>query len=209
MKEIAPYTDSIQATKTLDNGGRFFNVFTKEDDGVISQAELNKVAGLLSGKQQMILHLELLLSALSANQKQAVLTKLDDSLKGIYRKYKPEKLTVAEALDKGKLSSNVIISGVPRMIDTKTEFNGFIMIPIMTGKVTTFSMVPIIDQYDVYEVRDEVSKARVIIAHAKGQQKLPEKSLAIGGVLKELKKSKIAETTNEKYLEAFYYSIIK
>lgn len=183
MKEIAPYTDSIQATKTLDNGGRFFNVFTKEDDGVISQAELNKVAGLLSGKQQMILHLELLLSALSANQKQAVLTKLDDSLKGIYRKYKPEKLTVAEALDKGKLSSNVIISGVPRMIDTKTEFNGFIMIPIMTGKVTTFSMVPIIDQYDVYEVRDEVSKARVIIAHAKGQQKLPEKSLAIGGCI--------------------------
>ncbi len=209
MKEISPYTSSVQAAKTLDNGGRFFNVFTKEDDGVITKAELNKVAGLLSGKQQMILHLELLLSDLDDNQKSAVLMKLDDSLKNTYKKYRPEKLTVAEALNRGKLSSNVIISGIPKIMDSKTEFNGFIMIPIMTGKVTTFSMIPIIDQYDVYEVRDELTDTKVIIAHAKGQQKLPQKRLAIGGVLKELKVSKREDSTSDKYLEAYYYSHLK
>jgi len=209
MKEITPYTTSAQAIKSLDNGGRFFNVFTKEDDGVISRAELNKVAGLLSGKQSMIIYLEMLVSQLNDGQKNMILSKLDDSLKSAYNKYKPAHLTVSDAISRGKLSSSVIISGIPKLVDSKTEFNGFIMVPIMTGKVTTFSMIPIIDQYDIYEVRDEVSDRKVIIAHAKGSAKLPEQQLVIGGVLKELKTSTNEEKGTSKYLEAYYHSIIK
>ncbi|NER16076.1 hypothetical protein GWK10_02580 [Spongiivirga citrea] len=118
-------------------------------------------------------------------------------------------MTVAAAIDHGKLSSSIIIEGVPKLVDSQTEFNGFIMIPIMTGKVTTFSMIPIIDQFDVYEVRDEISDTKVIIAHAKGHQKLPETKLSIGGVLKELKKSKAEKGTTSKYLETYYHSMLK
>ena len=46
MKKIEPYKSIDEATLSLDNGGRFYNVLTKSDDGIISTSELGKVAGI-------------------------------------------------------------------------------------------------------------------------------------------------------------------
>lgn len=45
MKKIESYIDVNDAISDLDNGGRFYNLFTHADDGIISQAELGKVGG--------------------------------------------------------------------------------------------------------------------------------------------------------------------
>ena len=37
MKKIIPYKSSNEALTALDNGGRFYNIFTKAGDGVITQ----------------------------------------------------------------------------------------------------------------------------------------------------------------------------
>lgn len=187
----------------MDNGGRFYNILTKAEDGIISQAELGKVGGLFSSKQQSILYLEMSISALSENEKASIMAQLDDGLQKQYQRNKAQHLLPSEAKDKGKISSNAIITGIPKLTDSKTDFMGFIMIPIMIGDVTTFSMIPLIDEYDVYELRDESSSETFFIAHAKGSEQLPDQLITIGGVVKEM--SSEDDKPVGKFLEAVYF----
>ena len=205
MKKIEPYKNSKEARLALDNGGRFFNMLTKADDGIISQVELSKVAGLLGDKQKTILFFELSISELDENARSLILLTLDDKLKALYRKYKPQEFTPSEAQEKGTISSNAIITGFPKLVESKSDFNGFIMIPIMVGSITTFTMVPIINQYDVYEIKDTTSAETFLIAHAKSSKKLPEKRIKIAGVIKALKATRTEKEASKKFLDAYYY----
>ena len=69
MKKIEPYRNINDAISNLDNGGRFYNILTKADDGIISKSELGKVGGIFNDKQQMILFLELSISKLDNGKK--------------------------------------------------------------------------------------------------------------------------------------------
>ncbi|SEK34587.1 hypothetical protein SAMN04487910_0308 [Aquimarina amphilecti] len=202
MRKIIPYKSKVDAMKSLDNGGRFYNILTKAEDGVISQSELGKVSGLFRDKQKMILFLDLATSKLDANETKEIFSSLSNEMQSVYDRYSSKELLIHEVKEKGELSKSLVITGVPKKIASKSDFNGFIMIPIVAGKVTTFTMIPIVDTYDVYEI--VADKDTFIIAHAKGSQKLPEQRIKVAGVLKELK-SKKDETTSEKYLEVVYY----
>lgn len=205
MKKIEPYRNFNDALSNLDNGGRFYNILTKADDGVISKAELGKVGGIFYDKQQMILFFELSISKLDEEKRNAVISKLEESLQKLYIKYKPIELLPSEAYTKGIIASNTIITGIPTLIESKSELVGFIMIPITTGNVTTFTMIPLIDMYDVYEIRDEESDETFLIAHAKGTTKLPNRKIKVAGVLKELKSNKKEKTASKRFLEAIYH----
>ena len=201
MKKIEPYKNINEATLSLDNGGRFYNVLTKSDDGIISTSELGKVAGLFIDKQKMVLFLDLAISNFDVNAKEKIVNSLDASLRSTYEKYKSHELLPSEAYDKGILSSNSIITGFPKKIDSKSDFNGVIVLPV--GK--SFVVMPIIDKYDVYEIRDEVSDDTFLIAHARGSIVLPEKKIKVAGVLKELKANKNEKKASKRFLEALYY----
>ncbi len=205
MQDIQPYTSATEALTALDNGGRFYNILTNAEDGKISSAELAKVGGLFNDRQKMILFLEMAISRLDAPDRAKVLTSLEDALMESFHKYRAQKLLPSQAQEKGILSQNAIITGIPKMIESKKEFKGFILIPIMAGKVLTFVPVPIIEKYDVYEIRDEARSATFLIAHAKGEAKLPEEKIVVAGVLKELKE-KIGEVEGKrKFLEVNYF----
>ena len=201
MKKIEPYKNINEATLSLDNGGRFYNVLTKSDDGIISSSELGKVAGLFIDKQKMVLFLDLAISNFDVNTKEKIVDSLDVSLRSTYEKYKSHELLPSEAYDKGILSSNSIITGFPKKIDSKSDFNGVIIIPVGNSMIA----IPLIDKYDVYEIRDEVSDDTFLIAHARGYIVLPEKKIKVAGVLKELKSNKNEKKTSKKFLEALYY----
>lgn len=205
MKQIQPYADINAAMVSLDNGGRFYNILTDAEDGVISSSEIGKVGGLFNEKQKMILFLELSISALDPAAKAEVLSKLDSSLQRSYEKYKAQELLPSEANNKGILSSNAIITGFPKMRESRSDFNGFILIPISTGKAMTFVPVPIIDKYDIYEIRDEISSETFLIAHARGEEKLPEQQIKVAGVFKELKMKKGEKESATKFLEVNYF----
>ena len=201
MKKIEPYKNINEATLSLDNGGRFYNVLTKSDDGIISTSELGKVAGLFIDKQKMVLFFDLAISNFDVNAKEKIVNSLDASLRSTYEKYKSHELLPSEAYDKGILSCNSIITGFPKKIDSKSDFNGVIVLPV--GK--SFVVMPIIDKYDVYEIRDEVSDDTFLIAHARGSIVLPEKKIKVAGVLKELKANKNEKKASKRFLEALYY----
>lgn len=202
MEIVTPYTEINEALHSLDNGGRFYNLLTKAEDGIISQAELGKTGGIFNDKQQMILFLELSISELRPAEKETIISKLDENLKESYLKYKPQNLLPSEVNEKGILASNLILKGVPELIDSKSDFKGFVMVPIMTGKTTTFTFIPLVDRYDVYELRDEKTSETFIIAHSRRFDKLPNEKMIVAGVLKELKENEDGE--KHKFLEAIY-----
>lgn len=208
MKKITPYKTTSSALASLDNGGRFYNFVSKADDGEISSAELAKAAGVFSNKQQMMLYLEMAISELDASAQQNVLANLSADLKGVHKKYVPQRLVPSQAKSEGRMNACAIITGIPKLVDSKTDFNGFIMVPIVTDKVTTFVMIPIFDQYDVYELRDEDSARDFLIAHNRGSSKLPPRMVRCGGVLKELKKGKGKKADVTIFLETIYYTTI-
>ena len=206
MRKVTPYKTTKNALASLDNGGRFYNFLSKANDGDITSAELAKAAGVFGGTQKMMLFFEMSMMALAEDQRETVVGNLSDELKRGYERFAPQHLIPSRANQEGRVSSNAIITGVPRQVDSKTEFKGFIMIPIMTGNVTTFTMIPIIDQYNIYELRDDETSEEFIIAHTRGRYTFPERQVRCAGVLKELKTGKGKQEGSRLFLETLYYT---
>lgn len=185
MKEIKPYSDLHSALQSLDNGGRFFNFFAREDDGQITAAEIEKVAGLYGGKQKAILYLDIATAGLSAADQQKIVSSLDHSAMQAYQKYKSYSLSAAEAKQMAEKNQNIIITGIAKHTDAKSGLKGFIIVPLMTGTVMTMIPVPIMDQYDIYEFRTEGSDEFYLVAHNKGLGKLPAGQIRVAGIVKE------------------------
>ena len=205
MYQIEPFQNINDAISNLDNGGRFFNLFTKANDGIITKAELGKSSKIFKNLSQMILFLELSMSKLNNYEKSSIISKLEENLQKIYLKYKPLKLLPSEGVSKGIIASNAIITGIPKLTESKSDLTGFIMIPMTSGNVTTVTPIPLIDVYDVYKLRDEKSDQNFLIAHHKGTKKLPEKKIMVAGILKELKLNENKLDSSPIYLEAVYY----
>lgn len=205
MQQIEPYISASDTLLSLDNGGRFYNMMTHVADGVVTPAELGKVAGLFNDRQKMILFLQLSMTALSEPTKAEIISKMDEKLQQSYQKYKALELLPSEAQDKGIIAANAIITGVPKVRESKSDLNGFVMVPISTGKGMTLMMIPIIDEYDVYEIRDEASSETFLVAHARSKEKLPEQKIKVAGVIKELELKKGDKNSPAKFLEVNYF----
>jgi len=205
MKQVIPYSSMQDALSSLDNGGRFYNIFTKAGDGKVDPAELSKVAGIIGDRQRMFLFYELALSNLEQSAVDEVQSALSPELNQQYQLNRPKNYKPSDVQRQGSAGEAVIISGYPKVIDAKDKLAGFIMVPIMAGKVMTFTMIPIIEKFHVYELYDEPSGATFIIAHAKSDAPLPTSYFTFAGVLKELKQDKTGAKSEELFLEAFYY----
>lgn len=200
MKEIKPYLTANEALTGLDNGGRFYNFLTEEGDGVISEAELTKVAGWMSTKQSRILLLALSMSKLDEASKELVFSKLDEESKAHLEKYNPIKLDISEVVEKGVLGTNIIVTGTPRHLRSGGNFTGFVLIP--AGSV--LMPMPIHEVYDVYEISDSQTQAKLLLAETINTNKLPAENLLIGGILKEHKPNDVMSPPI-KYLEIHYF----
>ncbi|MFT3822927.1 MAG: hypothetical protein QM731_03365 [Chitinophagaceae bacterium] len=199
MEKIKPFKDPAEAISSLDNGGRFYNIFTHPNDEKISESEVGKVAGVFFEKQKSILFMDLAIAHLAESAKEMIRQKFDNDLQASYNKFKAQELQPAETESKGIVASNVIISGIPRLTNSKSRISGVILVPV----ASTFTMIPITEYYDVYEISDNDSDATFVITTLKGKEKLPEKKIKVGGVLKELKK--IEKGASGKFLEVSYF----
>ena len=136
-----------------------------QQDPVFNGVSINPETGLLEAGEGTIVSQE----ALGNANNELVNNRFTNSLTSAnVRKYFKENvfddaMTTASILllANDKNNSEINIS----TIDSKSDFKGFIMIPISTGSVMTFSMVPIIDQYDVYEIRETEIDQSFLIAH--------------------------------------------
>ncbi|NVJ49689.1 MAG: hypothetical protein HWE13_02720 [Gammaproteobacteria bacterium] len=206
MKQVTPYQNLTQALGTLDNGGRFYNFFSKAGDGKVDPAELSRVAGVIGDRQRMFLFYELALLNLAPADRQSLEQSLSSELSQLYALNKPAFYTPQQAINKGSAGEAAIIEGVPVKVDEECRFTAFIMVPIMAGKVMTFSMIPIFEKFQIYQLTDPSTEQEFIIAHAKSDRPLPEEHFTFAGVLKELQGEKQADGDKRLFLEAFYYA---
>ena len=204
MQDVIPYASYTRALEALDNGGRFYNLFTKADDEEIALAELAKVAGVFSDKQKMFLFYEMAVQNLTASDQESLFANLSENLQTSYKEHRPQLLLPSEANSKGISSKSAILTGYPHFVTDKTVFNGFIFIPVSTGKLTTMVMVPIMDQYDIYELTDESSSATTFLANVRGAGRLPVERARFGGILKETSVDNHGKNKDRLFLEALY-----
>jgi hypothetical protein len=206
MQSVIPYQNYTGALEALDNGGRFYNIFTKAKDEEVSPVELAKVAGVFSDKQKMFLFYDMAVRELGESDKQSLFDNLSENLQAAYEEHRPQNFLPSEADNKGVASKTAILTGYPRFVTDKTVFNGFIYIPISTGKSMSLMMIPIMDQYDIYELTDDSSSTKTFIANVRGSERLPVELSRFGGILKETSVDKEGKENGHLYLEALYYT---
>ncbi|GAA0878722.1 hypothetical protein GCM10009119_16900 [Algoriphagus jejuensis] len=205
MKQIIPFLTFQEAIDSFDNGGRVYNLLSHAKDGIVSPAEMGKVAGVTHDPQAMILYFVLSISHLSNRDKERILVHLDTDLFVLYEKYQPVHMSLDQCALQGKAGISTMIVGTPKKISSTSEFVGSIMVPVIVDTVTSFTMVPIVTSYDVYELSSKETDKIVIIAHHKEKSPLPEKKLRIGGMLTSLSQSTGIEQPNDLFLEVQYY----
>ena len=205
MKQIIPFHTFKEAIESFDNGGRFFNFLSHAKDGVVTPAELGKVAGVTHDPQAMILYLMMSISTLDNHSKERVLAHLDTSLFDLYEKYHPVHMTLEQFAGLGKAGISTTVVGTPKKISSTNDFGGSIMVPVIVDAVTSFAIVPIVSAYDVYELTSEESNTVVTVAHHKEKSPLPERKLRIGGMLTSLNQSEETGKASEVFLEVQYY----
>lgn len=207
MKELKPFATLSSLKKALDNGGRFYNFFDSANDEKVSRAELAKAAGIFTAGIQAFLYLEMSKQDLSDQDQASALSLLDPKLRTKFAKNKP--LHVAPSLiDKNhKPAEAVMISGFARALEQQKKFAGFIMVPMLIGKVMIPMMIPIINIYQVLEIFDDEkmkSQRAIVCIPAKNKVDLTGR-VQFGGVLKELKNQTKEPPTHPLFLEAIYW----
>lgn len=199
MRKIEPFENVFDALAVLDNGGRFYNFLTHAEDGLISTAEVSKVAGLFVGKKQVVLFLQMALSKLSAQDLETVRSKFDDSLKECYHTYLSRYLTIQELDENIAIGSQILLKGKAVPAGAQSSLTGFVFMMAAGSMVP----VPVMEAYDVYSFTDS-SNAVIPIVHPKDKGPFPDNLITVGGVLKELKSEKRDEK-GKRYIEVCYY----
>jgi len=208
MRELRPYRTKHGLQTALDNGGRFYNFFSKSQDNIVTRGELAKAAGVFSASTRAFLFLEMMQQELAVEERQSVLQLLEPDLQDDYRAKRPFILPPSKVEAEGVAGRSVIVTGYPRFVENRTEFSGFIMIPISTGKTTTFTMIPIFDQFDVYEVFDDrrMCKPNTVVATVRGQRIEHDGPIRFGGVLRKLQFKDKTKKSHQFYLETVFYT---
>jgi len=203
MREIRPYKTVWGARKALDNGGRFFNLFARADDDVVDSAELAKAAGAFSSGMKALLYFEMALMGLSPDERAEVTGLFSPELRTRYAAQRPRILAPSGVESEGQAGVPAIVSGYPVFVENRSEFLGFIVIVVRAAV-----LIPIIDQFDVYEVFDtpDLREPKTVIATTRGSRRLDGVYARFGGVLKELYFDDKTGKEHGLYLEAMYYT---
>ena len=203
MREIRPYKTVKGACRALDNGGRFYNLFTQAGDDLVTAPELARAAGLHSAGADAFTFFKMALMDLTAEERSAVLDQLSPALRAQYQAKRPMPLSPSAVESQGREGVSAIVSGYPVFVEDKSQFKGFIVMV-----VPMIMLIPIMDQFDVYEVFDspEMRERRTVIATTRGSKRLDGVYTRFGGVLKELHFDDKTGKEHGLYLEAHYYT---
>jgi hypothetical protein len=208
MREVKPYKTKAGLLKSLDNGGRFFNIFTKSGDDQITRAELAKAAGVFGSAPKAVLFFEMAQYALPDAVRTTAVRSLGPKARKDHKKHLPMQLLPSRVDEEGVAGRGVIVEGYPRFLKNKQQFTGMIMIPIMAGSVTTFTMIPIMDAFDVYELFNDrrMRRPHCVLATVRGSSFPSNRPIRLAGILRKLEAEKKTDRRHKFYLEACYYT---
>lgn len=203
MKHIEPFVNVADALVSLDNGGRFYNIFTHANDGLITMGELSKATHEWDDLAKMILYLDVSLAKLSENEKEEIVARFDTKLKKIYDEHHALVMKTDDILGDIPVSRNVIVKGKPVDIHDNTHTLGFSTITVMVGEVMTLTNVPIEDTYALYTLPTDLDDSFYVGVNKNGDQ-LPDGELILGGIMKKAEQDK-EHPTERWFLDVEYF----
>ncbi len=204
MKKVEPFLSLQDARKSLDNGGRLFNLFSRPDDGSITEAEINKAAGVTSNSQEMALFLLLASSRLSDVDKSALSEMLSSSAKKTYEKYTAEFLVPAQLTTLAE-GVNLMVHGTLELLPADSQESAFAKKLLIAGKVPTYEYESVFDAYHVYRLRDSNTGNSILAVHDKEHEILHAKAFTLGCVSRTYFPKKSDEDQSHRLLEIRYY----
>ena len=136
VRLVQPYKTLSGALRALDNGGRFFNLFTRRGDQVVSVAELKKVAGVYGQDQAAALFFELSTAELDGHDRRRLTEALGPKARKVHQRHRPQQLDAQDFAERAKAGKGYLVEGRLRKFDDVTV-TGMIFMPITTGKTTT------------------------------------------------------------------------
>jgi hypothetical protein len=203
MRQIRPYQTAQGAKRALDNGGRFYNLFSQAGDDVVEGSELARAAGVVSADAKAFMHFQMALMELPERQQAEVQALLSLNLREKLEAKRAQVLLPSRVEAEAGAGQAAIITGYPFFVEDKSQFTGFIIIvtPVL-------AMIPIFEMYDVYEVFDTPARTerRTVLATVRGSNRLDVVPYRFGGMLKELQFEDKTGKDHGLYLEAIYYT---
>ena len=210
MKTIQPYKTVAGALRALDNGGRFFNLFTSAGDDVVTSAELKKAAGVFSSDQSAYLFFAMALFDFDDGSRGEVEGRLDSGLRDGFGRLGPKVVAPAE-FDTQRSLKSCIVEGYPRRVADK-DVEGFMTMPIQVGQVTTMMMIPTSESYQVYEIYETRAQTgaccRVMWPKSPWS---PGKGARVrfGGIAKQENATEKKHSSKRSILEPRYYTLLR
>jgi hypothetical protein len=203
MRQITRYRTVQGARKALDNGGRFYNLWARAGDDIVDSGELARAAGVVSSDARAFLYFEMALMDLPGEKRAEVLALLSPDLKLRMENNRTSVLHPSVVEYRGVAGNSAIVTGYPVFVEDRTQFTG--MIVIVTPII---ALIPIMDQYDVYEVFDtpERIEPKTVIATVRGSKRLDGVLSRFGGVLKELQFEDKTGKEHGLFLETVFYT---
>lgn len=208
MKEVIPFTSREELSAAIDNGGRFYNLFSTADDQVVSKAELAKAAGVIAAGQVALMFLDLAANDLSETDRNEMISTLEPGLRDRFHDVVRSRLSPSNVESEGEAGDCVIVEGFTKRLREKSQFTGFIMIPNIVGGITTFTMIPIFEMFDVYEFFDEIesNSTGTVVAATAGSDFPDGTRIRFGGHIRSLEVEDESTRTHKLYLEASYFT---
>ena len=201
---VRPYSTLAGAKAALDNGGRFWNLFSSAGDDRVSKGELAKAAGVLLNEAKSFLFFDMAVTKLSADEKAQVVAMLTPKQARRYREHGPKTLSPAEVA-KQPAKALVITEGVPKFLRQITILQQGV---IMVGKAT----VPVTHRWphDLYEVLDPFSgsPSGLRLAIWQNVTRLAEVPTRFGGRLWEFRIAEDQGETKELLLQPSYHTLL-
>ena len=203
MRQIRPYRTVQGARRALDNGGRFYNLGSRAGDDVVEAGELARVAGVFSSNTKAFLHLQMALMDLPEEQQSAVRSMLSQDLRGRLTAERAAVLAPSRVESDGKAGVPAIVSGYASFVEDRSELRAFIVLVTPSPM-----MIPIFDQFDVYEDYDSPAQTepRTVVATVRASKRLDGLYCRFGGMLKELQFEDKTAKDHGLYLEALFYT---
>lgn len=204
METITPFKNLDAALTELDNGGRFYNLFTNAEDGIITQAEIEKKAQIFLDPKKSILFFELAISKLAHSDKTNIRAMLDPALQDHYEKNGPQHIT-SNQINKQLVGSNVILTGVPSKIEISDNFEGYISVPILVGEITTFTKSAMSEYYSLFTLNNSSNNTSCIIGiPVQSKVPFPKNEITIGGVVKSFYTHADTDDDQKYFIEVSY-----
>ncbi|MFC1705202.1 hypothetical protein ACFL59_00085 [Planctomycetota bacterium] len=208
MKEMKPARNLGEFKKAFDSGGRFYNVFSKAGDDVLTSAELAAAAGTFAADSTAILYFEMARQFLPEEEQKKVVGILDEETYERYKKSVPVVCTPATLRESAKTGASAIATGYARSRYGKTSEAEYITMVIQEGEVKKLKRIPLSEKYDLYELFDnaELEGAGVPITAEKGKALPDGTELMVGGVVRDFSVGEDSAKQAGTYLEVQLYA---